>query len=87
MTKQEYANIKADEFNLLASMGVLDDVLDQLDASYTTKKCISFKIDNEIKLECVDNNSYIMVDSNIITLETNTNIYIQNYIDTHLREI
>ena len=82
MTKEEYGNIKAKEFDLLASMGALDDVLAQLKVSFTTEGVVLFKIDDGIVLECVNTTSYIIVDNEkIITLESDTQKYIYNYIN------
>lgn len=82
MTKQEYGNIRAKEFDLLASMGVLDDALEQLDVSFKTKGGLVFKIDDGIVLECINTNSYIVVDNKkIISLEPDTQKYIYNYIN------
>ena len=79
MPDQEFAMFKKDEFEMAAQMGVLDDILDQLEVTESGEQNYTFILCPGVALECTGDVSYIHFKSGIFKLDKETSTMIWNY--------
>lgn len=79
MSDQEFAIFKKEEFEMAAQMGVLDDILDQLEMTESGEQNYTFILCLGVALECTEDVSYIHLKSRIFKLDKKTSTMIWNY--------